>query len=105
MCGKLKARSGSAGSPAAMPPPSGASALAVALIQGYQRLLSPWLGMNCRYFPPCSTYAVDAIRRFGAARGGWLALRRIGRCQPFGWLGGGDGVDPVPEDYVWWGRH
>jgi hypothetical protein len=105
MCGNLKSGPGSAGSPAAEPPPSLASALAIGLIQGYQRLLSPWLGMNCRYFPTCSTYAVDAIRRFGAVRGSWLALRRIGRCQPFVWLGGSSGVDLVPQDYVWWGRH
>jgi putative membrane protein insertion efficiency factor len=93
MCGNLKS------------PPGAASALAIGLIQGYQRLLSPWLGMNCRYFPTCSAYAIDAIRRFGAVRGSWLALRRIGRCQPFVWLGGSSGVDPVPQDYVWWGRH
>lgn len=47
----------------------------------------------CRYLPTCSAYAVEAVERHGAARGGWLALRRIGRCHPWG----GSGVDPVPD--------
>jgi uncharacterized protein len=47
----------------------------------------------CRYWPSCSHYAVEAIERHGAARGGWLATRRICRCHPWG----GHGVDPVPE--------
>jgi putative membrane protein insertion efficiency factor len=92
MCGSLKTR------------PPGATAFAIALIRGYQRLLSPWLGMSCRYYPTCSAYMIEAIDRFGALRGGWLGLRRIGRCQPIVILGGGAGADPVPQDYVWWGR-
>ena len=47
----------------------------------------------CRYLPSCSEYASDAIARHGALRGGWLALRRLGRCHPFG----GHGYDPVPD--------
>jgi len=92
MCGDLKNRRG------------GGAVVAIALIRGYQRLLSPWLGMHCRYVPTCSAYTVEAIGRFGVLRGGWLGLRRIGRCQPFRLLGGGEGADPVPRDYVWWGR-
>ncbi|MDP2325637.1 MAG: membrane protein insertion efficiency factor YidD [Gammaproteobacteria bacterium] len=80
------------------------AALGIALIRGYQRFLSPWLGTQCRYFPTCSAYAIEAIDRFGLLRGGWLGLRRIARCQPIAILGGGEGADPVPRDYVWWGR-
>lgn len=63
------------------------------LIRAYQLLLSPFLGNHCRFHPSCSAYAQEAILRHGAARGGWLALRRIGRCHP--WHEGG--LDPVPE--------
>ncbi|MGA7270449.1 MAG: membrane protein insertion efficiency factor YidD [Acidimicrobiia bacterium] len=68
------------------------SALAVGLIRIYQKLVSPALGVNCRYRPTCSAYAVQAIERFGLLRGGWLALRRLGRCHPFH----EGGYDPVP---------
>lgn len=67
--------------------------LLIALIRGYRYLLSPWLGASCRFHPTCSCYAITAIERFGALRGGWLALRRIGRCHP--WHAGG--IDPVPD--------
>jgi hypothetical protein len=70
------------------------------LIRVYQLALSPWLGTTCRYVPTCSAYALESIRRFGALRGGWLALRRIARCHP--WAAAG--ADPVPGDYVWWGH-
>jgi putative membrane protein insertion efficiency factor len=86
------------------PPPragksSVSAAAALAIIGGYQRLISPLLGPRCRFFPSCSTYAGDAIQQFGLARGAWLALRRIARCHP---LSAG-GADPVPENYRWWG--
>lgn len=64
----------------------------VSLIVTYQKLVSPSLGVNCRYQPTCSTYAREAITRFGLIRGGWLAVRRLGRCHP---LRPG-GYDPVP---------
>ena len=67
-------------------------ALALALIRLYQWTLSPLLGPNCRFHPSCSHYAAEAIERFGILRGGWLALKRIGRCHP--WNAGG--YDPVP---------
>lgn len=66
--------------------------LALFLIRLYQWLLSPVLGPSCRFHPTCSEYAAQAVREHGAARGTWLALRRLGRCHPWG----GSGVDPVP---------
>ncbi|MDP2742167.1 MAG: membrane protein insertion efficiency factor YidD [Hydrogenophaga sp.] len=66
----------------------------VTLVKGYRLLLSPWLGSNCRFEPTCSAYALDALNRHGAARGSYLALRRLGRCHP--WCEGG--CDPVPEE-------
>lgn len=62
-------------------------------VRAYRLLLSPWLGHACRFQPTCSAYALDALAKHGALRGGWLALRRIGRCHPWG----GHGFDPVPE--------
>ena len=62
-------------------------------IKLYQLTLSPFLGRQCRYEPTCSVYAEDALRRFGVLRGGWLAVKRLGRCHPWG----GTGYDPVPE--------
>ncbi len=66
--------------------------LAVILIRLYQWTLSPLLGQNCRFYPSCSHYALEAVTRFGVLRGGWLSARRLCRCHP--WHPGG--VDPVP---------
>ena len=63
------------------------------LIRLYQLLLSPFLGNQCRFHPSCSHYALEAVQRFGALRGSWLAMKRLGRCQPFH----PGGFDPVPE--------
>lgn len=71
-------------------------ALTLALIGFYQLALSPYLGPNCRFQPTCSNYAREAIVRHGIWRGGYLSLRRLSRCHPVTWLGGGEGFDPVP---------
>lgn len=66
--------------------------LLIAIVRGYQLLISPWLPPSCRFEPTCSHYAIEALSRYGAFRGGWLALRRLGRCHPFC----AGGYDPVP---------
>ena len=68
--------------------------LLIGIIRFYQLAISPWTPSACRYTPTCSQYALEAVRLHGAARGGWLALRRIGRCHPWG----GEGYDPVPGE-------
>ncbi len=67
--------------------------LLIALIRGYQLLLSPWLGSSCRFEPTCSAYAIESLQRYGALAGSCLTLRRLGRCGP--WCAGGH--DPVPD--------
>lgn len=65
----------------------------IGIIRVYQYAISPYLPPHCRYTPSCSSYAVDALGRFGILRGGWMALKRIARCHP--WHEGG--YDPLPE--------
>ena len=67
--------------------------LLILALRAYKRFISPWLGPRCRFVPSCSEYAMQAIALHGPARGGWLAVRRLARCQP---LHPG-GYDPVPE--------
>lgn len=64
------------------------------LIRGYQLVLSPLMGSNCRYYPTCSCYTHEAIEKHGAFKGMWLGIKRISRCHP--WAAGG--YDPVPEN-------
>ena len=64
----------------------------VLLIRGYQNFISPLLPSTCRYSPTCSHYAVEALQTHGLLKGGWLAIKRIGSCNPWG----GSGYDPVP---------
>jgi putative membrane protein insertion efficiency factor len=66
--------------------------LLVALVRTYQLFISPLLPPACRYYPSCSAYAVEALEKYGARRGSWLAVKRIGRCHPFR----PGGFDPVP---------
>lgn len=66
--------------------------LVILPIRAYQKLISPLLPPSCRFSPTCSQYAVVAIERHGVFKGGWLALKRVGRCHP--WNPGG--FDPVP---------
>lgn len=65
--------------------------IATSLIRGYQLLISPVLPGRCRFYPSCSSYAIDAFNHHGVVKGAWLALNRIGRCHPWG----GEGFDPV----------
>lgn len=67
--------------------------LLIMLIRFYQRFLSPLKPPTCRFSPTCSSYGIEAIRRFGALKGGWLTVKRILKCHPFH----PGGFDPVPE--------
>lgn len=64
----------------------------VLFVRAYQVVISPMLPPSCRYYPSCSAYAIEALEKHGAWRGGWLAVRRISRCHPFR----PGGFDPVP---------
>jgi uncharacterized protein len=64
-----------------------------AIIQTYRCMISPYIGPTCRFYPSCSAYALEAIDRYGAVRGSWLAVRRLLRCHPFC----PGGFDPVPD--------
>jgi len=64
----------------------------ILLIRIYQYTISPLLPPSCRYVPTCSAYGVEAITKYGPFKGGWLTIKRISRCNPWG----GSGYDPVP---------
>ncbi len=66
--------------------------LLILLVRAWQVGPSTVLPPSCRYQPTCSAYAIEALRRYGPIKGSWLAIRRIGRCHPWG----GHGYDPVP---------
>ncbi|MBN3860092.1 MAG: membrane protein insertion efficiency factor YidD [Neisseriaceae bacterium] len=65
----------------------------IKLIRFYQIAISPLFPPTCRYSPTCSQYAIESLRRFGFIQGGWLSIKRIMRCHPWG----GHGYDPVPN--------
>ncbi|GAB3968464.1 membrane protein insertion efficiency factor YidD [Spirosoma terrae] len=64
----------------------------IGLVKVYQGAISPYFPNACRYTPTCSQYAIEAIQKHGPIRGGWLGIKRISRCHPWG----GHGYDPVP---------
>lgn len=64
----------------------------IGLIRFYQYAISPYLPPSCRYTPSCSTYGVEALRKYGPFKGGWLTMKRVASCNPWG----GSGYDPVP---------
>ena len=66
-------------------------------IIAYRYVLSPLMPPSCRFHPSCSAYALEALAAHGPFKGSWLALRRLARCHPVTWLGGGSGYDPVPR--------
>lgn len=65
----------------------------IGVVRFYRMAISPWTPAACRYTPTCSAYAIEAIEKHGSMKGGWMALKRIGRCHPWG----GSGFDPVPS--------
>ncbi|MGM0478460.1 MAG: membrane protein insertion efficiency factor YidD [Bacteroidota bacterium] len=65
----------------------------ILLIRFYQYVISPLTPASCRYHPTCSQYSVQAIKEWGVLKGGWLAIKRIASCHPWG----GSGYDPVPR--------
>jgi putative membrane protein insertion efficiency factor len=75
--------------------------LAVAMLSApimvYRYVLSPVMPPACRFHPSCSAYALEALAEHGPFKGSWFALRRLARCHPIAWLGGGSGYDPVPR--------
>ncbi|NET31713.1 MAG: membrane protein insertion efficiency factor YidD [Cyanothece sp. SIO1E1] len=71
-----------------------ARAIIVGIVRFYQVAISPWLGKSCRYSPTCSQYMIEAVNEWGALKGFWMGLKRVGRCHPWG----GHGYDPVPEN-------
>ncbi|TAL54259.1 MAG: membrane protein insertion efficiency factor YidD [Methylovulum sp.] len=67
----------------------------IAIIKFYKYFISPLLGSNCRFYPSCSTYSLEALQRHGAVAGSYLTLRRLLKCHPFH----EGGIDPVPEKF------
>jgi len=70
-----------------------AKKLVILPVRVYQITLSPWLGNNCRHYPSCSQYMIEAVNEWGALKGTWLGMRRMSRCHPWG----SSGIDLVPK--------
>ena len=75
------------------------SKIMISIIKGYQFLISPLLGNNCRYLPTCSEYSIEALKTFGFFKGLFLSLKRILSCHPIKFLGGGEGFDPINKNF------
>jgi len=71
------------------------TSILINLIKGYKYLISPFLGNSCRYFPSCSEYSIEAIKKLGLYGGILKSFKRILSCHPIKFLGGGEGFDPV----------
>ena len=67
----------------------------ILLIRGYQLIVSPMLGSNCRFMPTCSEYALDSLKAYGLIKGTFLTIKRIGKCHPLG----SHGYDPIPSKH------
>ena len=69
----------------------------ISLIKFYKYFVSPLLGQNCRFLPTCSEYFIECLKTHGPAKGFFLGIKRILRCHPIKFLGGGSGFDPAPN--------
>ena len=67
----------------------------ILLIRGYQLIVSPMLGSNCRFMPTCSEYALESLKAYGLIKGIYLTIKRIGKCHPWG----SHGYDPIPSKH------
>lgn len=67
----------------------------ILIIRFYQKIISPLTPPSCRFYPTCSSYGLEAIKRYGAIKGGYLTIKRILKCHPFH----PGGIDPVPEEW------
>ncbi len=72
---------------------AGITGILVGMVKVYKHLISPWTPSACRHIPTCSTYAVQALQAHGPIKGGWLSIKRLSKCHPWGT----EGYDPVPE--------
>ena len=68
----------------------------IILIRGYQLIVSPLLGSNCRFMPTCSEYAIESFKSYGLIKGFFLTIKRIGKCHPWG----SHGYDPIPTKKI-----
>ena len=71
----------------------------IKIIKGYKFFISPLFGHSCRYLPTCSEYSIEALKKFGLAKGTFMSIKRILSCHPIKFLGGGDGFDPVEKNF------